>query len=467
MQILIVLSVTWPGFAAHQGSTHVALWLFGIVLMFLPLAAVVQFCVRIWPLEGGSYQWVKYTAGPFPGFMTAWNFFANCILASSNVGILTLTGMTYLIGPGAAWMTESNAMIAAVGAAVFALILLANIPGFSIGRWMAYVGAAMTLFVAGLLAVLVFVHPHATALRPHVAPQPPFSLALPALTLTTLNLFSKVVFYSLVGLEQVAVFAGEIRNAPRTLLRSSWIAGPVIAVLYILMTGSLLTYTPAHNIDVTGPIAQLLTTAFPAASSDSDGVGWGDLLGRGVIVAMILTTISSVSILVAEASRLPMVAAWDHLLPEWFTRLHPRYKTPTRSLVVIVLLNLVFSLLACVGAAKEEAFQLLAGTSSLCYGISYLLMFCVPLLAGTRFSRCPGLRVPMTIRLASVSGIALTLLAIVMNLVPITQVPHPWVYALKVGLTVAGLNAAGAALYWRGSRASGTDGGGRLSGDGN
>ena len=26
--------------------------------------------------------------------------------------------------------------------------------------------------------------------------------------------------------------------------------------------------------------------------------------------------------------RLPMVAGWDHLLPAWFSRLDPRYRTP-------------------------------------------------------------------------------------------------------------------------------------------
>ena len=45
-------------------------------------------------------------------------------------------------------------------------------------------------------------------------------------------------------------------------------------------------------------------------------------------------------------TRLPMAAGWDELVPEWFTRLHPRWKTPVNSIVstsalVIVLLLLV------------------------------------------------------------------------------------------------------------------------------
>jgi amino acid transporter len=28
-------------------------------------------------------------------------------------------------------------------------------------------------------------------------------------------------------------------------------------------------------------------------------------------------------------ARLPLVAGWDHLLPAWFTRLHPKHRTPS------------------------------------------------------------------------------------------------------------------------------------------
>jgi amino acid transporter len=56
MQILIVLGVPWTGTAARQGGTHVSFWLVGALLLFLPVAAVVQYCVRIWPFEGGVYQ---------------------------------------------------------------------------------------------------------------------------------------------------------------------------------------------------------------------------------------------------------------------------------------------------------------------------------------------------------------------------------------------------------------------------
>jgi hypothetical protein len=91
--------------------------------------------------------------------------------------------------------------------------------------------------------------------------QAPFSLAFPTLTLVSLNLFSKLTFNGLTGLEQIAVFASETRGAARSTLRSACVAAPAIAVMYIAMSGSMLTYTAAVKIDLIGPIPQALVAA--------------------------------------------------------------------------------------------------------------------------------------------------------------------------------------------------------------
>jgi amino acid transporter len=261
----------------------------------------------------------------------------------------------------------------------------------------------------------------------------------------SLNLFSKITFNSLTGLEQVAVFAGETRNAGRAILRSAWIAAPIIAVIYICMAGAMLTYTSADQIDLTAPIPQVLAAAFGGAAA---GLDLGLLLGRCAILVLAIATVAQYAVIIAEISRLPMVAAWDHLLPAWFTRLHPRYRTPTRSLAVIVILAVVLCLLASAGTGAQEAFQLLVTSGNVCYGINYLLMFAVPLIAGARFGRRPSL----LLRIGCVSGIAVTLLQIVFSLVPIVGVSSSWVFGVKVGLTALAANLAGIALYWRGAR---------------
>jgi len=448
MQILLVVGLTWAGLAARQGSGHVIWWLLAVLMLFLPVAGVVSYCVQIWPLEGGVYQWTKHAIGPFAGFISAWNFGFWALGAVAVVGIQTATSLSYALGPAAAWMANSRILINSLSVGIFAVILAINIPGFGIGRWVAHFGTAVTVLVTLLLAVLIFFHPHTSAAHPHISPQRPFSLALPSVTLLTINLFSKLTFNALTGLEQVAVFAGETRDAAKTILRSAWIGAPIIAVIFILMSGSMLTYVPADKIDLTGPIPQVLATAFAGGSTAPGATDWGLMLGRAAIFVLGIALIAQFAVIVAETSRLPMVAAWDHLIPAWFTRLHPRFRTPTRSLTVIVLLSVAMCFFASAGASAQEAFQLIAVSANISYAVYYLLMFAVPLVAGARFGKPAG----WLLKLACASGIFITLLSVAFSLIPVVDVASPWVFALKVSLTALAVNLAGGAIYWRGNR---------------
>jgi amino acid transporter len=450
MQILMVLGPSWPGTAARQSGTQVVFWLMGALTLFLPLAAVIQYCVRIWPYEGGVYQWTKHTFGPFAGFISAWNLAAWVLLLGSSLGVQAASGLSYALGPDAAWIAESRPFILTLNVVLFAAIFVVNVFGLRWGRWIAHFGTAATLLVVGLLVLLLVVHPHAGALHPHVAPQRPFSLAFPLVTLMSVNLFSKIAFNGFTALEQVAVFAGETRDAARSILRSAWLAAPIIAAIYILMTGSILTYTPAAQVDLVNPIAQTIAAAF--GGSAPAGPDWGQLLARGAILALTLAVCAQGALYIAEISRLPMVAAWDHLLAPWFTRLQPRYGTPTRSLAVIVLTAVLMALLASYDTRAAEAFQLLTTSAFLCYGVNYLLMFAVPLLLGTRLSLRPDIRPPLAMRAVCLCGASVTLLSMIFNLVPIVDVTSPGVFALKVGGATVLLNLLGMLVYWSGSR---------------
>jgi hypothetical protein len=115
------------------------------------------------------------------------------------------------------------------------------------------------------------------------------------------------------------------------------------------------------------------------------------MLGRGAILALALAVIAQYTLIVAETSRLPMVAGWAGVLPEWFTRLDPRFGTPVRSIVVIVILAIIACSLATFGADAHEALQLINVTDAFLHDIYFGMMFLIPLVAGSRFGRRPSL----------------------------------------------------------------------------
>ncbi len=446
MQILLVVGVTWIGIAAHQGGTHILYWLAALLAFFLPSAGVVGFCVKIWPQEGGVYQWTRQAFGPFAGFMSAWNFAVWALLTVAPLGLQVATSLSYAMGPKYAWMAENHALSTGLNIGLFAMILAICVPGFGIGKYVSHFGTAVMVLVNVVLAVLIFYHPNATAAHPHVNPQPTisFKLSTGMLTLLSLNLFSKMAFNALTGLEQIAVFAGETKDAARAVLRSAWLAAPLIAIIFILGTVSLLTYIPAQAVDLVGPVPQVLAAAFSGGSTQ--GPNWGLMLGRAAILGLALTVVAQYALIVAETSRLPLVAGWDGIVPAWFTRLSPRFGTPVRSILVIVVLGLIAGFAATSGVGKQEGFQLLVASANISYAIYYGMMLLIPIVVGARF----GSKASPLLKIAASAAFIVTVLALGMNLFPIVDVANPIAFGLKVLGVALIVNAIGAALYYAG-----------------
>ena len=142
-----------------------------------------------------------------------------------------------------------------------------------------------------------------------------------------------------------------------------------------------------------------------------------------------------------------MVAGWDHLLPGWFTRLHPKHKTPVNSIVFVGVVAFAAAVVALVGVGAGEAYELLLTWSFTFYGLAYLAMFAIPLLA--RKER--GLRPGFWLRMASASGLLVTLLFVMLSVLPIISVRSHWMYSLKTISVVLGANVLGFLAYRAGS----------------
>jgi amino acid transporter len=138
-----------------------------------------------------------------------------------------------------------------------------------------------------------------------------------------------------------------------------------------------------------------------------------------------------------------MVAGWDGLLPSWFTRMHHRYQTPVNSILFVGAVTLAFSVLGLVGVGKQEAFQLLWNASGIFYGLTYLIMFALPIADG---------RAPAWLKLAALSGLLATFLFVVISILPIVQVQNRFLFAAKISTVVLLANAIGAAIFLRVSR---------------
>jgi amino acid transporter len=424
-QILFVIGLGWVGAAAKLGSSHVTFWLLAVLLFYIPSAIVVVHLSRRMPFEGGLYEWAKLGFGDRMGFLVGWNLWLYAMVLMSEVGVQAATNLSY--ATGIEWIAESKWSIALASLVILGGLAVLSTIGLGAGKW---------LHSAGGIAMVVILS--ATIILPALAwargAKPlttPFEFQLPAMTLFNLNILGKMGFAALGGFEYVAIFAGESRDPARIIGRSVLISAPVIALLFILGTGSVLFYVPMNSIDLVAPVPQVLALA-------ARPFGGGVQIASAVIMAVLGMRIAQCSLNFSATARLPMVAGWDRLLPRWFTKLHTMRRTPVNSILFVGAATLTFSLVGMTGVARQEAFQLFNNASGIFYALTYLAMFALPFVSDSA---------SVGVRVASASGFLMTLLYVVLSIFPIVDVGSRALFTAKICSVILLGNAIGIAIF--------------------
>jgi amino acid transporter len=431
-QVVFVVGTFWVGWAAKIGHEQNVFWILAIVTFYLPLAAVVIFLTRLMPLEGGLYQWAKLAFNDFVAFMVGWNLWVFAIFILAGMGLVVTRSISYAIGPSAAWMKDSSTLVVLISVIMVTAMVAAATRGLAFGKWVHNVGGLVHMITFVILILLPLV-----AVSQVIAGQyQPFALQFPTFSAYNINVASKLALGGLTGFEYIAILAGETRAPARNIGRSVVIATPIIALMFILGTSSVLAFVPHDQIDLIGPIPQVLSIGFSS-------LGWVGTIGSIAILGIAVRTIALMSIYFAGNTRLPMVAGWDRLLPAWFSRLHPKYKTPINSILFVGAVTLVLGLLSLLGTHAQEAFQLIDNTGGVFYALTYLVLFAIPLFG----TKTLGVRAPWWLKLACASGFIVTVIFICLSILPISEVGSPLSFALKVSGTVLIVNAVGVMIY--------------------
>jgi len=433
-QVLCVVGSSWVGIAAKLGRAHVAFWLGGILIYYVPLAIVVIYLNRMMPAEGGLYQWAKSGFGELAGFLTAWNLWVYAVIVTGSIIFVVPTDTAYIMGALGAWLPASKAATLALTSGVMAGIALVAIRGLDIGKWLHNIGSIgiMTAYVI-LLALPLW-----ALLRGSIAHYEPIPWQPPRPSWFGLAIFGQMTVGALSGFEYVAILGGECRNAARTIGQSVAISAPIIALMFILGTSSVLTFVGAQPINVIGPIPQTMRLAFGAA-------GW---VAPIAISLLMMRAVASASLIFTGLTRLPMTAGWDDLVPRWFARVHPRRQTPVNSILFVAALVMGLILLSMLGVREQEASQLLGAASIAHYAIAYVALFALPIVG----SRALRSALPAWVKVAALAGLISSVISLGIAVYPIVDVTSRGAYAGKICAVVLLSNVAGVVIYRAGKR---------------
>ena len=431
-QVLCVVGSTWVGIAAKLGRAHVLFWLGAMLAFYVPLAVVVIYLNRLMPLEGGLYQWAKAGYGEMAGFLTAWNLWVYAVIVTGAIIFVIPTDLAYMLGPSAAWVPGSKAATLLLTGGVMVGITLVAIRGLNIGKWLHNAGSVMILLAYAILLPL----PIWALLRGVISHYEPVPLQVPKLDWFNIAIFGQMTVGALSGFEYVAILAGECRSAARTIGQSVVISAPIIALMFILGTSSVLSIVGNQPINVIGPIPQTMRLAFGTTGAASWAAGFG-------IFLLMARAVAGSSLIFTGLTRLPMTAGWDHVVPRWFTRIHPKWRTPVNSILFVAALVMLLTLLSMLGVREQEASQLLAMSSIVHYAITYVALFALPLMGRRSFRAA----LPGWVKLVAAGGFASSLVSLAIAVYPIVDVTSKAEYATKILGVVVLANMTGVLVY--------------------
>ncbi len=311
------------------------------------------------PVEGSAYAYSYATVGELVAWFIGWNLILEYMMGATTVAVAwsgyfeKLLHLFRLDVPD--WLTNDPFTYGnklGLSGPTFAI----NLPGFliswivvtiltrgiqetaSTNNLIVFLKVGAVLFV--ILAGAFFVNP--ANWRPFI-PEPVLD-AEGNIHYGWPGIFTAatIVFFAYIGFDAVSTQAGEAIN-PRRDVPFAIIASLLITTLLYIGVSVVLTGMVSYeDLDERAPVA----SAFAGA-----GVGWATYI---ITIAATLGLISVMMVMLLGQTRVFLAMAKDGLLPSAiFGYIHPRYKTPSRSTLLVGLIMSITAALVPIANVSE------------------------------------------------------------------------------------------------------------------
>jgi amino acid transporter len=398
-----------PSIAANGGVT-VWLWIISLGLFFWPQGIAVIELAHRFPGEGGVYLWAKEVFGDFHGFLSGWCYWTNNMMYVPTIMLYFVGVSVFVLGEGHQSLADNKAFALSASLILLALLVVLNVIGLGVGKWINNVGAVGTGIAAAVLiglGIIVWLRFGTTVTSSdfHIPANPRF----------VLNSFG-VICFGLVGLELASVMGDEIENPARILPGAVAWGGVLSGLLYIGATLTLLIAVSKQDISVLQGIVQ-------AVSHMAARVGAAWIVAPfAFLLSISIAGIGSAWL--AGSARIPFVAGLDSYMPAWLGKVHPKYATPYAALIVHAVVSLVLVVInfTFTGAGVQETFQKLLSLAVVLQLVPFLYMFGALLKIAFGESFVKGHYGRSTLIFAGASGLVTTMLGIALAFFPAQQI---------------------------------------------
>ena len=392
---------------ASNGGVTIWLWILALLLFFWPQGvAVIELSYRF-PQEGGVYLWTKRVFSDFHGFLSGWCYWTNNIFYVPTVLLYFVGISVYVAGSRARGLADNPAFAFSTCLGLLVLLLVLNILGLGVGKWVNNLGGIGTMVTATTLIGLGIV-----VLTRFGATLSAADFRIPS----DVRLFGSfgVICFGLVGLELASIMGDEIQDPRRTLPGAVAWGGVICGILFIGATLTLLLAESKQEIGVLQGVVQAVSHM-----AEQLNASW---IVPPFAFVLSLSIAGIASAWLAGSARIPFVAGLDSYLPQGLGKLHPSYGTPYVALIVHATLSAAFLGMSFVGAGVKEAFVTMLDLAVVLQLIPFLYMYAALLKLSKHASIEEGRYSRSKLLLAGSCGLLTTILGIGVAFIPSHQI---------------------------------------------
>src|ERR671916_364035 len=340
--------LTGEAAALYSGPAVALSYVVGGIVCALAALCYAEFASTV-PVAGSAYTFSYASLGEFVAWLIGWDLILEFTLGAATVAkgwsgyfvsVLELLGITLPQGLYAATAGFSHDFVAVIVVALVTTILVIGIKLSSqFNTVITSLKILVTIFIIGFGIFFI----KTANLTPFIPPPKQGGEALQAYVLPSLlgidtiygvtGIFTAaaLVFFAYIGFDIVATTSEEARNPQRDLPIGIFASLGICTLLYILASVVFTGLVPYDTLATAAPAATALeATPFPAAQFV---VSLAILVGLTVVVM----------ILILGQSRVAFAMSRDNLLPRWFSRVHPSFRTPYRITIITGIISAILT----------------------------------------------------------------------------------------------------------------------------
>ena len=289
------------------------------------------------PEAGGQYVFFRVTFGKLTAFLYGWCTFI--VYQTGSIAAIAVAFARYLgfyvnlphLSPELeSWslplftsifpLKNFGVTLVAIGAII--LVAFINYFGVHIGGWIQNVFSWLKIAAIGCIIGLAFTSSHGSTANFFPLFALPAAMPTMGALMSAVGVAMIATLWSYDGWNSLTFLAGEVKDPQRTIPRALFIGTVMIIVIYVLTNLAYLYMLPIEEMGASKLVA--------ADAMEKISKGYGAIIAAMVMIS----TFGTVNATTMTTARVYFAMAKDKLFFRGLGEIHPKYRTPGKSLII-------------------------------------------------------------------------------------------------------------------------------------